>query len=233
MSPGMAAAVGGGVLLVGYVVYRYMRSRSSATAVGTTAGGVIPATLSVTPGSVTAAPTTFTAWMKRAFADAGLTGYGYATFLNDVNSWLTGQCVSANGFKALNGVLPSLGAPPNRSGTTDRITVCSTRTKATTPPATKATTPPTTKATTPPPHSTTWRTTDHHGINPGGRGIFRGWTPFNHGIGAAALFTQSHTQVSLGNGLSGWIPNGATLTQILKTTPQLRAAAAWTPKKTR
>ena len=129
MSPGTAAAVGAGVLLVAVLGYKYLhRSSSTSTApVGTTAGGTIPASLSVTPGSVTAAPTTFTQWLQKAYTEAGIAGYGYATLSNDVNSWLTGQCVSANGYKALNTVLPILGAPLNRAGTTSKILVCSTR----------------------------------------------------------------------------------------------------------
>ena len=130
MSPGTAAAVGAGVLLVAVLGYKYLHRSSSATGtapVGTTAGGTIPASLSVTPGSVTAAPTTFTQWLQKAYTEAGISGYGYATLSNDVNAWLTGQCVSANGYKALNTVLPILGAPPNRAGTTSKILVCSTR----------------------------------------------------------------------------------------------------------
>lgn len=132
MSPGTAAAIGAGVLLVAVLGYKYLHHSSAAVTagtapIGTTAGGTIPASLSVTPGSVTAAPKTFTAWMQKAFSQAGIPGYGYATLSNDVNAWLTGQCVSANGYKALNSVLPVLGAPPNRAGTTSKITVCSTR----------------------------------------------------------------------------------------------------------
>jgi hypothetical protein len=170
MSPTTAALVGGGTLIVGYFGYKYLKSRSSTTSsvtTGTTAGGTIPASLSMTPGSSstggTAAPATFTAWIKKAFAATNISGYNYATFLNDVNAWLTGQCVSSNGYKALNSVLPTLGAPTNRAGATSKITVCSTRTKGTTPaPTTKGTTPaPTTKATTPAPttKATTARST--------------------------------------------------------------------------
>ena len=132
------ALAGGGVLAL-YFGYRYLRSRSAAgssvsggAATGLSGGGTVPATLTL-PGTTTTAPTTFTAWLKRALATVTTGTYGNATFLNDLNAWLTGRCVSTGGFAALSHILGSLGPPPNRAGSTSSIVVCKTGATTTTP----------------------------------------------------------------------------------------------------
>ena len=116
--------------LSGVGIYVYLRRRASASAAnaatGTTGGNTIPAGTVGSPISGTStvtAPTTLAGWISDALSQVTNATYTPTQALNDVNSWLGGQCVSSAGYSALGGLVESLGVPPGYS-TTPPITVC-------------------------------------------------------------------------------------------------------------
>ena len=62
-----------------------------------------------------------------------MTGAGYSSTqaLNDVNGWLSGQCVSAAGYKAIGNIVETLGLPPGFS-TVPALSVCASSSTTTT-----------------------------------------------------------------------------------------------------
>lgn len=123
------AGLGVGAVVIGYV-YLKRRAASAANAqTATSGGGSIPTTLVASTG--TTGPTTLAGWIQQALSTMTGTGYGSTAALNDINDWLSGQCVSAKGYTAIGNIVATLGLPPGFS-TVPTLSVCAGKTTTTT-----------------------------------------------------------------------------------------------------
>jgi hypothetical protein len=136
-----------GILVVGGgLVYYVIRERSKAAAAttsGLSGGTTVPVAVTTTGG--TTGPTTLAAWIQDALSQITSGTYTSSEALNDINSWLGGNCVSKAGYSAIGNLVASLGEPPGYS-TLPVLSVC---------PTTPGTTTTKTTTTTPKPASST------------------------------------------------------------------------------
>lgn len=120
-----AAALGGAVVV--YVVYKRMKNTSAAAAdSGTTDANTLPGANTTTTGttSTTTLPATLADWEQAVLSAATGPNYSPSAALNDITSWLSGQCVSSQGFSALGSAVETLGLPPGYNTGVSPLTVC-------------------------------------------------------------------------------------------------------------
>lgn len=114
------AGIGVGAVLLGYVYLKRRQSAANAQT-ATSGGGSIPTALVASVG--TTGPTTLAGWIQNALGSMTGTGYNSTQALNDINGWLSGQCVSAKGYAAIGNIVESAGLPPGFS-TVPTLSVC-------------------------------------------------------------------------------------------------------------
>lgn len=123
---GLSPWVWGGIVVGGGGIYYILRKRSeaaAAAATGTSDGGTTPASGS-TSGTTTL-PATLAAWFNDALGgDYTTATYSSSDLLNDLNSWLGGNCVSTAGYSVIGNLVTTLGVPPGYT-TTPVLSVCS------------------------------------------------------------------------------------------------------------
>jgi hypothetical protein len=122
--------VGVGAVGLWYFIRKYEADKTAAAATGTTDGQTTPGS---STGTTTAAlPTTLSAWYNDVLAALTTGTYTSSDLLNDLNSWFSGQCVSAQGYTAIGQAVSEFGVPPGYS-TTPTLSVCSGSTTAPSP----------------------------------------------------------------------------------------------------
>lgn len=144
--------VAGATVVVFYLWRRHEASVAAGTTTALSGGDTIPGDSS-TDGSVTSTANTFStigAWETAAIAAMTSPGYTDAQALNDLTSWLSGQCVTSAGYTAISSIIgnPSVGLPPGYNSL-PAISVCPQAT-APTPPAAPPVAPPAPPAAPPP-----------------------------------------------------------------------------------
>jgi len=118
-------------LFGGYLVFRYIRARESASALtaasGTTGGTLIPNDIGLPAASSTGAGSfaSQSSWEQAALSFLTGNGLSPGDALNGVNSWLNGNCVSQAAYNAISGALvsSSVGLPPGYT-TLPTLSVC-------------------------------------------------------------------------------------------------------------
>jgi hypothetical protein len=129
--------VAGATVAVWYLWRRHEASTAAGTATALSGGDTIPGDSS-TDGSVTSTANTFStigAWETAAIAAMTSPGYSDAQALNDLTSWLGGQCVTSAGYNAISSIIgnASVGLPPGYNSLPS-LSVCP-QAAAPTPPA--------------------------------------------------------------------------------------------------
>lgn len=186
--------------LVGFYLYRRSQASSAAAAQGaTSAGNTIPIGGTTTSGSTgsSALPTfsSVAAWEQAAIAAMTGSNYSATQAYNDLQAWMSGNCVSSQGFNSLSSVITSVGLPPGAGSGLGPLTVC----PGATPPVT---TPPVTTS----PSLLQGATT---GADVGVTGT--PGTPGQTTAGAATVATNQVGALMSGQGL---LPAGVTLNEI-------------------
>lgn len=111
-------------LLGGVLVYKVIKNdEASSAASGTTDGGTEPTADENVSTSTASAPSTLSAWIQQGLASVTSSTYTPTLALNDINDWLAGSCVSAEGYNVIGQLVQTLGAPPGYS-TTPTLSVC-------------------------------------------------------------------------------------------------------------
>jgi hypothetical protein len=115
-------------LATGIVYYLYKRHESASSASSADAlegGDTVPTDTSGSTSSTANSFSTIGAWEAAAIAAMTGPGYSSAQALNDLTSWLAGQCVSAAGYNAISSIIgnASVGLPPGYNSL-PAITVC-------------------------------------------------------------------------------------------------------------
>ena len=84
-------------------------------------------------------------------------GYSSSAALNDIQDWINGSCVSAQGYSAIGNALnnPSIGLPPGFGTSLPPLTVCSTAASSTSTDSTTGNTAPAATSGAPPPSNAT------------------------------------------------------------------------------
>jgi hypothetical protein len=122
---GLSPVTIGGVALGALGIFWYVRKKSAAAAAavtGTTDGQTTPG--SGSSAATVTAPTTLSAWIDDALGGANTTAtYSNSDLLNDINDWLSGSCVSSQGYTTIGNLVTTLGVPPGY-GSTPTLTVC-------------------------------------------------------------------------------------------------------------
>lgn len=127
LKPWQYAAVLGGAVVV-YVVYQRAKNTAATTAAsGTSDANTVPGgntTTTSTDSTSAALPATLEAWIQAVISGTSGANYSPSQSLNDVESWLSGQCVSAQGFSAIGSAIETLGLPPGYNTGVSPLSVC-------------------------------------------------------------------------------------------------------------
>lgn len=123
---GLSPWVWGGIVVGSGGILWFLHERNAAAtaaaATGTTDGQTTPAV--GTSSSTTTPPATLSAWIDDAIGGSNLTAtYTSSDLLNDIDGWLSGQCVSSQGYSVIGNLVQTLGVPPGYS-TTPSLMVC-------------------------------------------------------------------------------------------------------------
>jgi hypothetical protein len=94
-----------------FLFWRYRTAQQAAAATGLAGGTTIPAP-SMTGPSPAPAPSNLAGWVQQALSTSTTAGYQSPALLNDINSWLNGQCVSGSGYNVIGQLVETLGVPP-------------------------------------------------------------------------------------------------------------------------
>jgi hypothetical protein len=137
---GPLSAVGWGAVAAGtlgaFILYRrYEADKASSSAAASDAlegGSTIPAGESSVTSSAGTSPvwSSFEQWEQALLSEisSSTPGYSSSAALNDIQDWINGQCVSAQGYSAIGDALnnPSIGLPPGFGTSLPPLTVCNT-----------------------------------------------------------------------------------------------------------
>ncbi len=118
-------AIGAIVVAAGgtyWLIRRHQSQQAAAASNGLTGGSTIPGG-GVSGSTPAASPNTLAQWIQQALSTITNAQYSSTAALNDINAWLAGQCVSAQGYTALGGLIGTLGVPPGYN-TLPQLSVC-------------------------------------------------------------------------------------------------------------
>lgn len=114
-------------LLVAYYLYRRMQASNAASAAqqstGLAGGNTVPSGQSQGSSSLPSF-SSFSQWEQAALSAMTGPGYSASQALNDLVSWVSGQCVSKTGYTAIGNTIATQGLPPGFGTSLPPLTVC-------------------------------------------------------------------------------------------------------------
>jgi len=201
LSRGAWLGVGGATFLLYYLYKRHLAN--AAAAAGTASSALLGGTTIPSPSgggvSTSGSGTTaggfsdFGSWEQAAINAMTGPGYGSAAALNDLTSWINGQCVTAAGYNAISGIVSnqSIGLPPGFGSSLPPVTVC--------------------PASTPSPTVTTPSPAAAEGVTPGSTGLPQlNWTSFPQQLKFGQYGPNDYTQIGV-SGAGGSGPEGGAI----------------------
>ena len=129
----LTAGLGAAGLLLAWYLYRRMQASNAASAAqqstGLVGGNTVPSGQSQGSSSLPSF-SSFSQWEQAALSSMTGPGYSASQALNDLVGWVSGQCVSKQGYTSIGNAIATQGLPPGFGTSLPPLTVCSSSTSS-------------------------------------------------------------------------------------------------------